>query len=94
MTRSTDCFADNVEPATPSEPQNFHSELQYEFLNVVAAAAAEEIERFENFQSHSYGVAERLVHIGDEGDTSVLHYAGNAGNSAGELASLFDIAQV
>ena len=87
-------FCRQCRASNPSEPQNFHSELQYEFLNVVAAAAAEEVESFENFQPHSYGVAKRLVHVGDEGDTSVLHYAGNAGNSAGELASLFDIAQV
>ena len=67
-------------------------QLEHEVLQVLRAFALEEADGFEDFQTGADGVAEGLVDVGHEGHALAVERAGDAGDDAGELLGLLEVA--
>ena len=62
------------------ETHNLHAELEHEFLHVLGTFALEQRDGFLDLQRGADGIAQRLVHVGDERDAAALHGAADAGH--------------
>src|SRR5690606_35573347 len=73
------------------EAHDLHAELEDEFLHVLGTFALEQLDGCLELQRGADAVAERLVHVGDEGDAAALERAADPGHGAGELLRLLQI---
>ena len=74
------------------EAHDLHAQLEDEVLQVFGAFALQEADGFEDFEARADGVAEGLVDVGHEGHALAVERAGDAGDDAGELLGLLEVA--